>query len=225
MLCFHGKEPGPTFSTPPALGAPTPSPCPRFRCLGPGTAPQPTVLPSDERLSHERIPAAPGTLPPQTALASLTHAPLPRAVSPGQRPPRAPSLGTRSLPSGAVATTTSASPDVHVHGQSVAGLRVGQRVALALQRHVALGAPHGSRVDGGHFSLLQWGHATLILRATAGPTEGILGHHGLHQSWGRKEFDYVIPSESQAPISGSANGPNETTVAPRPPCGRGTPLA
>lgn len=184
------------------------------RCLWPRIAPRPSVLPSDKHLSHESIPAVHVTLPSQSALASLTHAPLPRVVSPGAALSGVAGLGTRSLPLGAATMTTSVSPDVHVHGQSVAGLRVGKRVALALQRHVALGAPHRSWVDGSHFSLLQWGHTTLILRATAGPTEGILGHHGLHQSWGRKGLNYVILSESQAPISGSTKGPKETTVTP-----------
>lgn len=74
------------------------------------------------------------------------------------------------------------SPDMHVHGQSVIRFRVGERIALALQCHVALWAPHRGWIDGSHFSFLQWRHTALILRATASPTEGILGHDRFHQS-------------------------------------------
>ena len=75
-----------------------------------------------------------------------------------------------------------ASPDTHVHGQTVAGFQVGQRAALSLQCHVTLGAPHSGGVNGSHLSFRQRGHTALVLSMTAGPTEGIQGLYGFHQS-------------------------------------------
>ena len=107
-----------------------------------------------------------------------------KAVSPGTGPPpRAHLTEDRdSSFSCRAAGPNDASPDTHVHGQTVAGFQVGQRVALSLQCHVILGAPHRGGVNGSHFPFRQWGHTALVLSMTAGPTEGIQGLYGFHQS-------------------------------------------
>ena len=190
-------------STPPR------GPAPRFCgiCLWPQD--------SSGAFSHHQSLSRESTQPSSSHSSSPEHtgpsqgAPSLRAVSPGTGPPpRAHLTEDRdSSFSCRAAGPSVASPDMHVHGQIVAGFQVGQWVASALQCHVTLGAPHGGGVNGSHLPFQQRGHTALVLRETAGPTEGIHGHYWSHQSWRQQSANCSPRSASH----GSPTGPEETS--------------
>lgn len=165
--CFAFTGRSPHSST--GLLSPLPTPAlPHSETRLEPISPGPSVSPSDKRLTPASKP------PPRLSFPEALAGPSCALPLGG--------VSWESLLWVQAGRITCVSPDVHVHGQSVAGFWGRQRVALALQCHVALGAPHGGWVDGGHFSFLQLGDTALILRATASPTDGVWGHHGLHQS-------------------------------------------
>lgn len=185
LLHFHRKEPRPGHSTPPG---PTPHPNPRFHrsasdpgpLLGCCQSPRQVIASHTKSLQANLI-----TLSiPGGHCQSLQSAPSPGSASGDSASPQSPLVAGHgdSAFNGRPTGPSFVSPDVHVHGQSVIRFRLGKRVALALQRHVTLWAPYRGWIEGGHLPFLQRGHTVLVLRATASPTEGILGHHGLHQS-------------------------------------------